>query len=186
MHKQHRMNYSRLGSREFLQKIFLCFLIGFFFGALFYYFFQNSFNESLQAVLNYNRKTWDKEVSFVAKWFRCLWNHGKYLGLLWILSVSPIGVVSQRIFVVYTGIRNGFLFVFFLYAKSVFGVVLYLASLFPQVLLFVPIYLTLFYETTQNRQLKHGKIRIVFMILAFLTACLVEVKWNYPLMKKIL
>ena len=30
--------------------------------------------------------------------------------------------MSQKIFVVYTGIRNGFLFVFFLYAKSAFVV----------------------------------------------------------------
>ena len=56
----------------------------------------------------------------------------------------------------------------------------------PQVFLLAPLYLFLFYVTTENRQPKRGKITIVLMIIAFLTACLIEVKWNLPLMKKIL
>ena len=44
----------------------------------------------------------------------------------------------------------------------------------------------LFYATTENRQPKRGKITIVLMIFTFITACLIEVKWNLPLMKKIL
>ena len=49
-----------------------------------------------------------------------------------------------------------------------------------------PLYLFLFYATTENRQPKRGKITIVLMIFTFITACLIEVKWNLPLMKKIL
>jgi hypothetical protein len=74
----------------------------------------------------------------------------------------------------------------FLYAKSAFGIVVYFASLIPQFFLLAPLYLFLFYVTTENRQLKRGKITIFLMIVTFLTACLIEVKWNLPLMKKIL
>lgn len=74
----------------------------------------------------------------------------------------------------------------FLYAKSAFGIIVYFASLIPQVFLLAPLYLFLFYATTENRQPKLGKITIVLMIFTFLTACLIEVKWNLPLMKKIL
>ena len=114
MYKHHRTNHSRLLNREFLQKIILCFLIGFLCGAVFYYCFQNSFREILQATLENNTKTWTKETAFFPEWIRSLWNHGKYFALMWLLAVSPAGPVSQKIFVVYTGIRNGFLFVFFL------------------------------------------------------------------------
>lgn len=186
MYNHHRTNHSRLLNREFLQKIILCFLIGFLCGAVFYYCFQNSFREILQATLENNTKTWTKETAFFPEWIRSLWNHGKYFALMWLLAVSPAGPVSQKIFVVYTGIRNGFLFVFFLYAKSAFGIIVYFASLIPQVFLLAPLYLFLFYVTTENRQPKLGKITIVLMIFTFLTACLIEVKWNLPLMKKIL
>ena len=114
MYKHHRTNHSRLLNREFLQKISLCFLIGFLCGAVFYYCFQNSFREILQATLENNTKTWTKETALFTEWFRSLWNHGKYFALIWLLAISPAGPVSQKIFVVYTGIRNGFLFVFFL------------------------------------------------------------------------
>ena len=186
MYKHHRTNHNRLLNREFLQMISLCFLIGFLCGAVFYYCFQNSFREILQATLENNTKTWTKETAFFTEWFRSLWNHGKYFALIWLLAISPAGPVSQKIFVVYTGIRNGFLFVFFLYAKSAFGIIVYFASLIPQVFLLAPLYLFLFYATTENRQPKRGKITIVLMIFTFITACLIEVKWNLPLMKKIL
>lgn len=64
MYKHHRTNHSRLLNREFLQKISLCFLIGFLCGAVFYYCFQNSFREILQATLENNTKTWTKETAF--------------------------------------------------------------------------------------------------------------------------
>ncbi len=38
-----RHRHSQLGNSEYLQKIVLFFLIGFFIGAVFYYFFQHSF-----------------------------------------------------------------------------------------------------------------------------------------------
>ena len=63
MYKHHRTNHSRLLNREFLQKISLCFLIGFLCGAVFYYCFQNSFREILQATLENNTKTWTKETA---------------------------------------------------------------------------------------------------------------------------
>ena len=64
MYNHHRTNHSRLLNREFLQKIILCFLIGFLCGAVFYYCFQNSFREILQATLENNTKTWTKETAF--------------------------------------------------------------------------------------------------------------------------
>ena len=69
MYKHHRTNHSRLLNREFLQKISLCFLIGFLCGAVFYYCFQNSFREILQATLENNTKTWTKETALFTEWF---------------------------------------------------------------------------------------------------------------------
>lgn len=120
MYKHHRTNHSRLLNREFLQKISLCFLIGFLCGAVFYYCFQNSFREILQATLENNTKTWTKETALFTEWFRSLWNHGKYFALIWLLAISPAGPVSQKIFVVYTGIRNGFFIcLFFICQKCI-------------------------------------------------------------------
>ena len=186
MNKHHRTNHSRLLNREFLQKISLCFLIGFLCGAVFYYCFQNSFREILQATLENNTKPWTKETELFTEWYRSLWNHGKYFSLIWLLALSPACPVSQQIFVVYSCIRYGFLLGFFLSAISAFGIIVYFASLIPQVFLLAPLYLFLFYASTENRQPKLVKITIVLMIFTFLTACLIEVKWNLPLMKKIL
>ena len=149
MYKHHRTNHSRLLNREFLQKISLCFLIGFLCGAVFYYCFQNSFREILQATLENNTKTWTKETALFTEWFRSLWNHGKYFALIWLLAISPAGPVSQKIFVVYTGIRNGFLFVFFYMQKCIWHHCLLCQSDSTSLLL-APLYL--FFVLCDNRK----------------------------------
>ena len=89
---------------------------------------------------------------------------------------------SEDICRLYRDKKRLFICLFFICQKCI----VYFASLIPQVFLLAPLYLFLFYATTENRQPKRGKITIVLMIFTFLTACLIEVKWNLPLMKKIL
>ena len=58
--RRHRHN--QLGNAEELQRIFLFFLIGFFLGAVFYYIFQQSFEE-LKKQLEDNLTLWSQEES---------------------------------------------------------------------------------------------------------------------------
>ena len=120
MYKHHRINHSRLLNREFLQKISLCFLIGFLCGAVFYYCFQNSFREILQATLENNTKTWTKETAFFTEWFRSLWNHGKYFALIWLLAISPAGPgESEDICRLYRNKKRLFICLFFICQKCI-------------------------------------------------------------------
>lgn len=165
---------SPVKSREFLQKILLLFLVGFFFGAVFYYVFQNSFSEITGKI---------KEQSFLRSFLYSLWNHGKYFGLFWLLSGSRVIRIYQPVFILYTGLRNGFLIMFFIFGKGVRGILVYLISLFPHCLLLVPLYLFSFFLVKENRQKKHAGPVAVILLLVFLAACYGESRWNLPLMK---
>lgn len=183
----HRRKYTnRLGSTDFLQRIVLYFLIGFFCGAIFYYSFQNSFGELHKQFLS-NVAQWSgQKDSFLLLLGKSVWNHGKYFALLWILSVSKISRSYQKIFTLYTGVRNGFLLLFFLFAKNIYGIFLYLVSLFPHMLLFAPLYLFSFAVIQEKRQVRHKKMFSALLFFVFLLACLLEVKCNLPLMEKCL
>lgn len=181
-----RHRYNQLREAEELQKTLLFFLVGFFLGAVFYYIFQQSF-ESLKKQLEDNLVIWSQEEnSSMALFVKCLWQHGKYLLLFGIFSLGTLKNVYQKLFSWYTGLRNGFLFMFFLFAKGVFGILVYLVSFFPQGLLFVPLYLYLFSVVNENRQDKRHVTRWICVILVFITACGLEVKINLPLMEMIL
>lgn len=183
----HRRKYhNRFGNTEFMQRTILYFLIGFFCGAVFYYMFQNSFS-SVKAQLESNIQRWSvAESSVIALLWQSAWSHGKYFVLLWIFSVSRISSGYQKAFTLYTGIRNGFLILFFLYARGAFGIVIYLASLFPHTLIFAPLYLFSFIVIQEKRQVKHKGMFVVVLILAFCAACLLEVKCNFPIMEALL
>lgn len=186
MNYHRRKHHNRLGNTEFLQRIILYFLIGFFCGAVFYYSFQNSFG-GMQDQLEKNVSTWSVgRNSFLALFGKSLWNHGKYFILLWILSVSKISGGYQKLFTIYTGVRNGFLMLFFLFAKNLYGIVLYLASLFPHVLLLAPLYLFSFSVIQGKKQPRHKAFFGVAVLLVFGTACFLEVKCNLPLMEILL
>ena len=181
-----RRRHNRLGNTEFLQRIVLYFLIGFFCGAVFYYSFQNSFG-GMQSQLEKNVSAWSPDKSpFYILFGKSLWNHGKYFLLLWLLSVSRIRGGYQKIFTIYTGVRNGFLMLFFLFAKNLYGLVLYLASLFPHILLLAPLYLFSFSVIQEKKQPRHKSLFVIGLLLVFGTACFLEVKCNLPLMGMLL
>lgn len=181
-----RKHHNRLGNTEFLQRIILYFLIGFFCGAVFYYLFQNSF-EGVKEQLEANVRKWSvADATLLSLLWQSIWSHGKYFVLLWILSVSRISGGYQKVFTLYTGIRNGFLILFFLYARGAYGILVYLASLFPHTLLFVPLYLFSFAVIQEKRQIKHKVMFGTALFLVFFTACLVEVKGNLPIMEAVL
>lgn len=183
----HRRKYmNRLGNTDFLQRIILYFLIGFFCGAVFYYSFQNSF-AGMQKQLERNLTQWSAQgLPFLSLFGKSVWNHGKYFVLMWILSASKISRSYQKFFTLYTGVRNGFLMLFFLFTRNIYGMVLYIASLFPHVLLLVPLYIFSFIVIHEKRQVRHKGVFVVFLLLVFGAACFLEVKCNLPLMEKCL
>lgn len=182
--RRHRQ--SQLGNTEYLQKILLFFLIGFFIGAVLYYIFQHSFAD-LSKQMEYNLTLWTKEGE--SSWklmFSSLWQHGKYLLLFAIFSAGPLKKLYQKLFTCYTGLRNGFLLMFFLCAKGAFGLLIYPVSLIPHILLFAPLYLYSFSAVNENRQDKRRITKWVMVILVFIVACVLEVKVNLPIMEAVL
>lgn len=169
-----------------LQRIALFFLIGFFFGAIFYYYFQNSF-EGIMKQMEEGVSGWSgEEYSFSYEFLQSLWNHGKYFVLLWLLSVSRISKAYQTAFTVYTGVRNGFLVLFFVFGRGLKGILLYLASLFPHCLILLPLYLFSFSWINESRTQKHRIPVYIFIVLMFLTACFLECRCNLPIMEAVL
>lgn len=170
-----------------MQQTALLFLIGFFVGAVFYTLFQNSFSDLMER-LEGNMSVWQgRKYHFLYEFLQSLWTHGKYFALLWILSVNVrAGRIYQQSFVIYTGICNGFLLLFFLMGRGGSGWLLYLASLFPHCLLLVPLYLFCILWLNGTGKKEYRGIVYVAIIATFLLACLLEVKVNLPLMGKIL
>ena len=87
-------------------------------GAMFYLFFRQSFRDVYNEIGSSMTK-WQQEKGIMAELYHSLWNHGKFLVILWILSVNRTAVRWYiRLFLGFTGIRNGFLFLFFVSAIS--------------------------------------------------------------------
>lgn len=169
-----------------LQKVTLLYLIGFFFGAIFYYVFHNSFEELLIQMESSLAGWSGGEHSFGYVFLQSVWNHGKYFALLWLLSVSRIAKIYQRVFAVYTGIRNGFLLLFFVFGKGGWGILMYLASLFPHCLLLLPLYLFSFSWINEKRHPRHRFPVYLMIVVLFFAACFLECKCNLPIMEAIL
>jgi hypothetical protein len=182
----YRERQSRLKKMGNLQKVILYFFIGFFFGALFYYFFRKSFTEIFKELEN-NTALWkEQQSSFFTVFVHSLWNHGKYFALFWIFSLNITARnLYQIFFTVSTGVRNGFLLLFFLIGKGVKGILLYAASLFPHVLLLLPLYLFCFSWRKGKHRREHAAFIYAAILAVFLLACLLEVKGNLPLMAKL-
>ncbi len=177
---------SRTGMTGFLQKFALFFLIGFFCGALLYYIFQNSFGE-LIAQMEKNVQEWgsgERQPGY--EFLRSLWIHGKYFLLLWLLSVSRAAQWYPQVFTLYTGLRQGFLALFFIFGRGAAGILVYLAGLFPQNLILLPLYLFCFYRITQDRQRRHPVAVYVLVTVVFLAACLSEARFHLPIMEAVL
>lgn len=178
---------NRTENSNFCKSIVLLFLVGFFLGAAFYYLFQNSFS-GLITSFEKQLSSWPgDESSLFCKMVQAVWNHGRFFALFWLLSVTVIHKFYQSVFLLYTGFRNGFLIVFFIFMKGPFGILLYLASLFPHALLLIPLYLFSFAwvkEKGYHRQ--HKWLVTVLLVITFFAACFLEAKCNYPLMEKLL
>ena len=183
MHKRDKIRWRRTG---FLQRIILLFFIGFFIGALFYYMFQKSFVDLMEQ-MTVNMKSWSLKNSLWYEYIKILWNHGKFFLLLWLLSVNKkVCYWFQSIFTLYTGLRNGFLLLFFIFFKGMGGVALYFASLFPHCLILTPLYLFSFYLINENRQREYKVGVLVVLFFLFLVACFIEMKCNLPMMERLL
>ncbi|MDY2921269.1 MAG: hypothetical protein SOT18_00340 [Eubacterium sp.] len=155
-------------------------------GALFYLFFRQSFGDVYDEIVSSMAK-WQQQKGIFSELYHSLWNHGKFFVILWIFSVNRTVVHWYiRLFLGYTGIRNGFLFLFFVMNRGWMGVLCYLASLFPHCILFSLIYLYSFALIERKRQQKHKMLLFVAMLSAFVAACLTEVYFNLPIMQKLL
>ena len=177
---------SRWKRTGFMQRISLLFFIGFFVGTFFYYIFQNSFGGLMNQTTT-NMASWSAESSQWYDYLKIIWNHGKYFFLLWAVSVNKkVSGWFQNVFILYTGLRNGFLLLFFVFDRGLKGILLYFASLFPHGMILLPIYLLSFYLINENRQRQYKVGVLILLILAFFAACFVEIKCNFPIMEQLL
>lgn len=179
------MREKKRGAVSFYQGIALLFLGGFLLGGIFYFLFQNSFTGLFDGFMKGLQEVVDKEQSAGYKMVQALWKHGRFFVLFWLLSVTVLHDLYRCFFVAATGFRNGFFLFFLLKGKGSSGILLYFAEMFPQVLLFVPLYLFSFLwakEKGHNR--KHKRIVYVLIGMAFFAACYIEAVYNVGFIRR--
>jgi hypothetical protein len=121
------------------------------------------------------------------KMVQAIWNHGRFFLLLWFLSFTRINQLYQSLFLLYTGFRNGFLILFFILGKGLYGIVLYLASLFPHSLLLIPLYLFSFaWIKERGHHREHKPVVVIVLVITFFAACFLEAKYNLALMQNLI
>lgn len=176
----------RQSAGKSMQQVLLLFLVGFFVGAAFYYLFQNSFAGLLSPFENQLSSLPQDSRSLSGKMIQSVWNHGRFFLLFWLMSVTRIHKLYQSFFLLFTGFRNGFLILFFVFFRGPSGILLYLAGLFPHVLLFVPLYLFSFAWVGEKGHRREHKAGVcVLLALAFFAACFLEAKFNLPVMERV-
>jgi stage II sporulation protein M len=175
-----------MGKSNYIHSVLLLFLIGFFLGAVFYYLFQNSFSELINPFQHSLSSVSEEDYSLSYKMLQAIWNHGRFFLLFWLLSFTRIHRIYQALFLLYTGFCNGFRILFFVLGKGLMGIVWYLASLFPQSLLLVPLYLFSFLLVGEReRQRKHKWFLCLGMLIVFFAASFLEARYNLSIMQKL-
>ncbi len=157
-----------------VQRIVFFFLIGFFFGGIFYFIFCDYFS-------GLSVETYSSGFS-VSLLISSICHHGKYYALLWLLSTSRFAYIYPTVFTVYTGVRNGFLMLYFMCASGFYGLALYFVSLFPHAFLFVPLYIYSFYLIRKEKAPRHRVLIILLLICMYGAGCYMETRVNLPLM----
>lgn len=176
---------NRMEKADLVKKVVLLFVSGFFVGAVFYYLFQNTFEqliEYMEGQLIYQENI---ERSILSRFVQAVWNHGRFFALFWLLSVTVLHRIYRSVFLLYNGFQNGFLTVFFIFMRGIKGLLLYPVSLFPHTILFVPLYLYSFLRA-EKKYGGHRVLSVVLMILLFFLACFLEAKYNFLLMRQLL
>lgn len=87
-------------------------------------------------------------------------------------------------FIAYRGLGLGFLYSFFMMEYGMNGLRFALYYLFPHSLLLLPVFLLSFYKI-YRRNGNHLLPFIIILYLVLLAACLLEVKFNIPLMNSL-
>lgn len=130
-------------SHSRIKRMILLFLLGFFFGTLFYWIFRNSFYQELreinQLAVTAQSPSW-KAFLFIA------WEQTKTYGLLWVLSSTPLKIPYIVWIILYKGFTNAFIFSFFIMEYGWYGIRLWLIL----VSLYVALMLACFLEIHFN------------------------------------
>lgn len=171
---------------EFLKsrrkKAVLFFLAGFFAGGILYYLCREPAGEAL-AALEENMALWaSEEQDFLSVFLFVLWERGKVFSVTWLAGYTKICRAYICAFIVYAGIQSGFLFFFFVMVRGVNGILYWLASGFPHLLIFVPLYVYSFYRVCECRR-DRVMPAAIFVVICFVAGCVLEARFNIPLMR---
>lgn len=164
------------------KKAVLFFLAGFFSGGILYYLCQEPAGEAL-AALEENMVLWAaEEKEFFQVFLFILWERMKVFAVLWLAGYTKIYKAYIGAFLIYTGIQSGFLLTFFIMVRGSRGILYWLASGFPHLLLLAPLYVYSFYRFYERKREKQMPA-ILFIVICFITACFLEAKFNVPLIQ---
>ncbi len=157
------------------RKAVLFFLAGFFSGGILYYLCQKPAGDAL-AALEENMVLWAaQEREFFQVFLFILWERSKVFAVLWLAGYTKICKTYICAFLIYTGIQSGFLLTFFIMIRGTRGLLYWLASGFP-------LYIYSFYRLFERKREKQTPA-ILFITVCFITACLLEAKFNVPLIQ---
>ena len=164
------------------KKSVLFFLAGFFSGGILYYLCQEPAGDAL-AALEENMVLWaSEEREFFQVFLFILWERGKVFAVLWLAGYTKIYKAYICAFLIYTGLQSGFLLTFFVMVRGTRGILYWLATGFPHQLILAPLYIYSFYRLFERKREKQTPA-ILFITACFLAACLLEAKFNTPLIQ---
>lgn len=164
------------------KKAVLFFLAGFFSGGILYYLCQEPASEALET-LEANMLLWaSEEQAFLSAFLFILWERGKVFSVLWLAGYTKIYKAYVCAFLVFVGIQSGFLLTFFVMRRGAKGTLYWLAAGCPQLLLLVPLYVYSFYRIFERRKEKSVSA-VIFILLCFVTSCVLEARFNVPLLR---
>lgn len=168
--------------KSWRKKAVLFFLAGFFSGGILYYLCQEPAADAL-ASLEENMVLWaEEETEFVQVLLFVLWERGKVLSVLWLAGYTKIYKAYICAFLVYVGMQSGFLLTFFVVFRGTKGLLYWLVSGFPHLLLLAPLYVYSFYRIFERKREKVMPA-LLFIVVCFVVSCVLEARFNVPLVQ---
>lgn len=198
--KKIRVNAMKFGIDKF---IILILIFGVIIGTVFANFFREEFFYDLKTLTSINLSSMNKiDINYgVLLKYVLVKNFKPYL-LIWILNITILGIPFMILFILYSGFFAGFMVSIFTINYGLKGILLFLAYLFPQYLIYIPVFIitlwrgyTLYnenlnYKNINNKGNNHSfwdKFIMFFMLALFLIiGSVVETYVNTYIVKNII
>lgn len=174
-------------------RLFLFFLMGILLGTLLLNLFFRDYASKIGVYNEYfvnGVNMYATEVNKTEFFIFCIKRYMGEFVIILLFNLTPIGMLFNRIYCIYRGVVIAMLISSATLTYGIGGIVIYILSIFPHYIMYVPFVIVSIYISTKvaekikEHKIRKIKLRVVIVIIALaIFTSLLEAYINYPILK---